>query len=71
MPTLAPVKAKPICLEVKLTATAAHVLTAVGFFFIIDVHLHQPDKHPRQNTQEVQISSCLTHLAVKISKTQQ
>lgn len=46
-------------------ATAANILTVVDIFFIVDIHLHQPDQHPRQNTQEVQIRSCLTHLTVE------
>lgn len=46
-------------------ATDAKILTVIDVFFIVDIHLHQPDQHPRQNTQEVQVSSCLTHLIVE------
>lgn len=48
-----------------MAATAAHVLTVVDVFFVVDIHLHQPDQHARQNTQEVQVCSCLTHLTVE------
>lgn len=44
---------------------AAHILTVVDVFFIIDIYLHQPDQHPRQNTQEVQVRFCLTHLTME------
>lgn len=47
-----------------MVATASNVLT-VDVFFIVDVHLHQPDQHSRQNTQEVQVRSRLTHLKVE------
>ena len=48
-----------------MASNAAHILTVVDVFFIVDIHLHQPDQHPRQNTQEVQVCSRLTHLTVE------
>lgn len=47
-------------------ATADNILTEVYVLVIVNIHLHQPDQHPRQNTQEVQVSSCLTHLTKDI-----
>lgn len=55
------------CIRV-IAATAADILTVVDVFFIVDIHLHQPDQHPGQNTQEVQVRSCLTHLTVDGTK---
>lgn len=48
-----------------MVATTANTLTVVDVFFIVDIHLHQPYQHPRQNTQEVQVRSCLTHLTTE------
>ena len=44
--------------------SAGDILTVVYVVFIEDIHLHKPDQHARQNTQEVQVCSGLTHLIV-------
>ena len=51
-----------------MAASAADILTVVDVFFIVDIDLHQPDQHPGQNTQEVQVRSCLTNLTVEGTK---
>lgn len=48
----------------KVQQLCTNVLTVVDVLFIIDIHLHQPDQHPRQNTQEMQVCACLTDLIV-------
>lgn len=46
------------------TVLLHNILTAVDVFLIVDIHLHEPDQHAGQDTQEVQVSPRLTHLSM-------
>ena len=52
-------------INTKQLRTATNLLTAVDVFLVVDINLHKPDQHARQDSQEVQVCSCFTHLTME------